>query len=242
MSTELTTTQEHTTVVANSTAELPALQAPLKMWAEQRLKECRDDWQELDTAVTEAKNHKWKTSTLSKAAGKALARINFYDKVVAALDAGYMLFPPVPNADVIAFRCSDDSPPNQFEETPDNNWSRPITIAEEVSPLPKGEGEYLSPVVKWIVLDRFKNDKGAERRTWAALDLEAADFPLLMGKPSIIRAVNAAMELRVFDEIRMFPFERRPVGDPCLLGTVVEKGTRRKHYFLISWRIDRKDI
>lgn len=231
---------EQTDVVANAPNELTALQAPLAGWARQKMEAARSEYEELTLAVAEAKKHKWKTSTLSKAATAALGRVTFYDKAVKALEAGYMLFPPVPNADVIAVRLLNDRPPRDYELT---RRGPPDTQATPITPLEAGEGEYHEPLVHWTLLRNIKDDKGnVVDKEWQALELGDPVFPLAMGKPSIIAATNAAMEMKVFDEIRMFPFERRLKGDPCILGSITEHKSRRRLYFLISWRINASDI
>lgn len=241
VSTELTVTNpEATTVMANSTEQLPALQAPLPGWARKKYEAARAEYDELILAVAEAKKHKWKTSVLQKAANGALSRIVFYDKVVQVLEAGFMLFPPVPNADVIAVRVNNREPPSKWGE---GKWGNPGGTVEMKSPLPPEEGIYVDPVIHWQLLQEIRNEKNElTNKEWMALDLSDPVFPLAMAKPAIIAATNAAMEMKVFDEIRMFPFERRPKGDPCLLGSIVERKTNRRLYFLISWRIDEKDI
>lgn len=229
------------TVVANApTNELSALQAPLAGWARQKLAEATAEYSELTEAARKAKLQRWNTSALNKAKSAAAARITFYAKAVGALEAGYMLFPPVPNADVIAVRLDHSRPPVDFKT---ERWGRPYMETTPNQPLDAGEGEYKNPVVRWALVQKLKdekgNDKGAE---WQALDLTDPVFPLAMAKPSIVEAVNAAMELKVFDEIRMFPLERRPTGDPCLLGSIIEHKTLRRLYFLISWRVDYGDL
>jgi hypothetical protein len=229
------------TAIANTTAELPALQAPLLGWAQKKLEEAREEHAELLDAIGEARRMNWKVSALQGAAKKAAARYCFYDKVVAALEAGYMLFPPVPNADVIAFRTLHNEPPNRYEDR--EAWAgSPGGTAEDKETPPRGDGKYLSPVIHWQLLRTYKTEKGQERKEWSALDLEDPIFPLMMGKPEIIRATNAAMEQKLFDEIRMFPFERRPTGDPCILGSVVDRRNSKSLYFLISWRVNESDL
>jgi hypothetical protein len=232
--------REPMSVVANSPDQLGALQAPLAGWAKIRLDEAKSEYEELTLAVAEAKKHKWKTSVLTKAASGALSRVTFYDKVTKALDAGYMLFPPVPNADVIAVRLSGNQPPNRFME---EAWGFPRQTATPKEPLPASKGNYKDPVVHWMLFHTRKDEKGnIITKEWKAHDLGDPVFPLAMAKPSIIAATNAAMEQKVFDEIRMFPFERRPKGDPCILGSIIQGKTDRRLYFLISWRIDARDI
>lgn len=236
-----------TSVVANSTAELPGLQGPLIPWAQNKLEEARAEHAELAEAIEHAKKRKWKFTSMVKAAKNALSRFTFYDKVVKALEAGYMLFPPVPNAAVFAIRTDS----NCQWGTRWLEWGFPTRTAQAVG-LPAGEGEYANPYVKWIHVSNRKNDQGKELRLWEPLHLEDPTFPLVMAKPEIVEAVNAAMEMKVFDEIRMFPLEtvagptprvRFPKeADPCILGSIFDKRNDKRHYFLISWRIDQKDI
>lgn len=233
-----------TTAMANAASELPALQAPLAGWAREKMETARAEFEELEQAVTEAKKHKWKTSTLAKARIGALARFTFYDKCVKALEAGYMLFPPVPNADVIAIRCSSTCGPYEGRST--SGWKPAL---EEVSAAgsPAGEGEYKNPFMGWVKCWPYKGSEDSEgkQRTdqgWHTVqELKNAEFPLIMAKPQIIAATNAAMEMKVFDEIRLFPFVKRR-GDPCILGVVYDPRNSKRHYFLISWRIDKADI
>jgi hypothetical protein len=241
MSKEITV-REPETVVANTTSELPALQAPLLGWARKKLEEAREEHAELLEAIDEARKANWKLAALQGAARKAAARYSFYDKVVAALDAGYMLFPPVPNADIIAFRAVGRNPGVDPWLDQEGWRGSPNTEVQMSTPLPKGEGEYLDPVAHYALVRTYKDDKNNERKEWKALDLEDPTFPLLMGKPQIIRATNAAMEQKIFDEIRMFPFERRPTGDPCILGSIVDRRNGKSLYFLISWRINASDL
>jgi hypothetical protein len=231
-----------TSVMANSPTELRGLGAPVLGWARKKRDEARAEHDELMAAATEAKKHKWKTSTLNRAASKALLRVTFYDKCAAALEGGYILFPPVPNADVIAIRTTEEC--GYFEERT-KSWRGAPEMKEEKSDSPPiGEGEYKSPWIGWHLVRRFTDEKGNEQSSWMTVsDLKDAEFPLVMAKPQIIAATNAAMELRVFDEIRLFPFEKRR-GDPCILGAIIDRSgfSERRHYFLISWLIREQDI
>jgi hypothetical protein len=243
MSTELTVQTTATaveTVVANAPNELQALQAPLVFWARKALENAWAEYHEYHDAAVKAKKQRWNSSALTKAANGAVARITFYQKSVKALEAGYMLFPPVPNADVIAVRLAESKPPCDVKT---ERWGTPYMQVSPKVPLVAGEGEYFHPVVHWTLLRKLKDDKGNNvGAEWQALNLENPVFPLAMGKPSIVEAVNAAMEQKVFDEIRMFPFTRRQTGDPCILGSIIEHKTDRRFYFLISWRVDMADF
>jgi hypothetical protein len=220
--TEELAVQETSVVIANHHTELPALQAPLAGWARQKLEAVRTEYNELDQAATLAKKNKWNPHAIRRAANKALERLTFYEKVVAALEAGYMLFPPVPNADVIAIR-SDGYGSRENRDTV--GWRPPLEEAEAEA-LPLGEGEYKSPWMGWNYLCSFKDEKGNEKTRWTNIqELETAEFPLVMAKPQIVEATNAAMEGKFFDEIRLFPFTKRR-GDPCILGALSTRPRR----------------
>lgn len=226
--------------MANHPSELADLQDSLTPWAKAKLEEVRLEHSELSQAIEHAKKCKWNWKAMGNAATSALSRITFYEKVVAALEAGYMLFPPVPNADVIALRCVGNQLTNKFQQQNANRRSPSSTVTQK--PLPAGVGTYLNPVTHWKTIRKWKDEKGNEIKEWMALQLGKPEFPLLMAKPQVVEAVNAAMEMKVFDDIRIFPFERRAKGDPCILGSIADRATKKRHYFLISWRIDAKDI
>jgi len=242
MSTELALNNP-TSVMANSAAELRGLGAPVIGWARKKMDEARAEHEEFTLAVAEAKKHKWKTSTLQRAARKALMRFTFYEKCVAALEAGYILFPLVDNADVIAIRTNATESSWDTRDWPEN--CEAPALQETLSEAPvKGEGEYKSPWTGWRICNRYVNDTNERRKQWETVtDLAQAEFPVVMAKPQIIEATNAAMEMKVFDEIRLFPFQKKR-GDPCILGAIIDKSgtTERRHMFLISWLIQERDI
>lgn len=236
-----------TSIVANTSEELAGMNAPVLEWAERKLALCITERNELVTARDEAKERKWKVTALAKAAASAIARVTFYEKVRDALAAGYMLFPPVPNADCIAIRVHEDVTHGHttFEqESGDWNTSPPRVNPCDADAEPSGEGKYVTPVINWRMTRKWTRESSDGKketvRNWEALPLQEPEFPLLMAKPEIIRCVDAAMETKIFDEIRMFPFERK--GDPCILGAVWDKRNKKRHYFLISWLVREQDI
>jgi hypothetical protein len=240
MSDELATVSPES-LIANKADELSGFNTEILQWAVQKLNDARKEYEDLDTARAEAKKNKWNTKALSKAASLALSRVNFYEKVHKAVESGYMLFPPVPNADVIAIRTNHVGADLKTLNT--RGWASSPRILEERSEAPGiGKGSYKSPYVGWTMIEKFNNEKGEECRTWETVsELKDAEFPLIMAKPKIVKAVNAAMELKVFDEIRMFPFVKRR-GDPCILGVVYNPKDYKRNYFLISWLINKGDL
>lgn len=238
--TELTLSTPET-LIANNATSLPAFNAPLQQWAREALAAARLEYEEMDLSVRAAKKSKWNPRPLMNARSKALARWNFYEKVQAALENGYMLFPPVPNADLIAVR-TDMEPVRDHSTGRPERWNSPGINEHTSEGPPIGEGEYRNPYRSWVRLRTFKNEKNEDRAEWELYgELKNPVFPLSMAKPEIIEATNAAMEGKFFDEIRLFPFTKRR-GDPCILGSIFNPKEDRRLYFLISWRINKGDL
>lgn len=237
-----------TSVIANSTGELPGLQAPLIPWAQKKLDEATAEHAELTASIDLVKKRKWKVTSLVNAARRALSNMEFYQKVVAALKEGYMIFPPVPNAAVFAIRTDSR---HEWGHRTTTNSNFPVRT-EEAAGLPVGEGDYANPYVKWIHWNDTDIGGGNVQREWKPEDLGDPVFPLKMAKPQIVEAVNAAMEKKIFDEIRMFPMEvvhapsprlrAGAMADPCILGSIYNPRNKKRHYFLISWLINESDI
>lgn len=237
-----------TSVIANTSAELPGLQAPLIPWAQKKLGEARAEYAELDESIQHAKKRKWKFTSMVNARGNALSRVDFYEKIVSALEDGYMIFPPVPNAAVFAIR-TEHTHQSEWRHTRNHEYPAKTETAEG---LPAGEGEYANPYVRWIHWGDKDIGGGNVDREWRSSDLGDPVFPLKMAKPQIVEAVNAAMEKKLFDEIRMFPMEvisapaprlrAGAMADPCILGSIFDRRNKKRHFFLISWLITESDI
>jgi hypothetical protein len=228
--------------VANSVECIPAIQGQLAEWSRAKLVEAKMEEAELRAAYTEAKAHKWKSSAILGAANKALVRVEYYEKVIAALDAGYMLFPPIDNLSVIAIRTEEE-----YHKTGD------VTTAMHQQPgawgdskageLPVGSGAWKSPRVRWWRAGITKQPDGSERQEWTPAGggkLENPEFPLVMARVSCVEATSVAMEGRFFDEVAIYP--KRARKDPVIIGRIRDPIRSRWLHFLISWRVDKRDL
>lgn len=244
MSDELTTTNKALVCAdVTSTYEgLPAMQNQLLAWAKDKHAEVKAEHATLQEAYEEAKIRKWKASTLSGAARKCLVRLQFYDKVIAALEAGYMLFPPIDQVEVIAMRTEYQSHPNAerirlptYASSPGEGWDS----STEAPPL--GEGEYKSPRVRWYRAGKVKDSSGSELQEWGPekYGFDNPEFPLVMARVQCIEATTSAMEQKFFDDIAIYPARARK--DPVIIGRIHDPKGRIMN-FLVSWRIDKRDI
>lgn len=242
------------TQVSVSTADLsgvPEMQAGLARWCEQRIRTMEAEATELEEAHREAFIHKWKTSTLKRQAILARKRVEFYRKMLSALQAGYCLFPTV-NCSVFAIRTDRGVPHEQREWAQWNpgDFRQPTTI------LPAGEGEYVNPEVPMTAVDeRQVLDSQQRERTQKLWETEEEFreliFPLVMSKPHIMDAAGRAMALKVFDEIGIINDQQRSMstrgsGDPLIVGRIldprVQYGNHKTLTFLISWHVDTRTL
>lgn len=243
MSDELVTTGKELvcTDIANDYSGLPKLQNQLVIWAKAKYYEVKTEYDQLCEAYKEAKERKWKASTLSGAANKCLKRLQFYEKVVSALEAGYMLFPPIDDLDVIAIRTESEHHHQtgsinlqKYYHNPGGGWD------SSTEAPPAGEGEYKNPRVYWHRWGTVKDSTGTELQTWHPdIIMENPEFPLVMARAQCVEATSSAMEQKFFDDIAIYP--KRARKDPVIIGRIHDPKGRIMN-FLISWRIDKRDI
>lgn len=76
--------------------EMEMAQVQLIEWCKNKILELKADLADLDGAYNHAKKHAWKCSTFKTHALKCSKRIVYYEKVLAALEAGYCIVPNFP--------------------------------------------------------------------------------------------------------------------------------------------------
>lgn len=242
---------------ATNSEQMARAQGGLTVWCESRAAQAKMDRLELERAVENARNHKWAVKTLERQLSKALKLEVYYEKVLAALTAGFVLVPAFP-IDVFAIRTLREKPkPNVNVTTAEYRSNDSIQSEMPVA----GEGEYvaaeaarvstydhnvvkLDPITKKITEEknyyRFENE-----------EFQDITFPMIACKPEVMNAAAQAMALKIFDEIGISTkssgtnsraFRR---GDPLIIGTILGPGPRWSHKqanFLISWHVNVADI
>lgn len=237
---------EETTVaaadVATNPMHLATIQGQLVQWCQEKRDEVEREYRVLEAAIAEAKKGGFKTRAMDAASRKLVDSLGFYEKVLAALKLGYMLFPPIDNIEVLAIRSEDGL--HRYERT--LTW--PSSRAEGIQGadvLPAGEGSYVSPNVHWYKgeMEKVPSGNGGtnDRQAWYPVaKLNAPDFPLVMARSQCIEATNRAMVELVFDDIAIYP--ARAKKDPVILGRIFDPTRTRWLCFMISWRVDRRDL
>jgi len=230
-SNEITHTREVDDIQLTATVpqEMIIAQQSLIEWCNKKLKEKRFNAKELGEATDHAKKNKWRWQVHDRHYKLALKRIVFYEKLKAAVDAGYYIVPnfPVQN---FAVRTDRHSPNKMISAYFSNNHEQ-LTHDQ-----PIGKGDYKSPFpeIYQKTIDEAKNQKQYWAENW-----EDVEFPVNMAKPIIMEAVSQAMALKIFDRFGVMPSIRKN-DDPVIIGQIVRKNGYQEQIvsFMIAWHLN----
>lgn len=233
-------------VTATSPDEMAEAQQNLIAWFERKVVECESEASDTLATHDYAKKHKWRTEPLKRQADRASKRLMFYQKILAALKAGYVI---VPNFPVTAFaiRTSHKKP---FKLATLSDTQRHTQKADGA---PIGEGEYQNPfpvVAQKTILPATASQE--ERVRYWATAWKDLEFPIVMANIRIIEATTTAMALKVFDDFAILPGyapsegTRPPAGDPIIVARIYNTSIQipyyhadRKHItFMIAWHLN----
>lgn len=233
-------------VIARTAEEMGEAQKKLVSWADQNITALSVRLKEAETNLEFYKKKKWRTEPLKSAVRVATQDVEKWVKVKAALEAGYVIIPNMPDQafDVFAIRTTAKNP--RLNETT-TRWS--VDDQKTNSP-PLGEGKYVSPVAteasEQVVLKHEKDKAPVYGTSRWAESFRDIDFPFRLAKPQILEDTAKAMELGIFDDIIAAPKTRhsRPKGDPMIMGRIlVKRGYQTKAVtFLITWFVDTEDL
>lgn len=230
------------TVYANNPVDMVSAQKSLILWAARKIQAAKTELTEAQANLDAAKSHKWGANGWDKQVRKHERRIEFYRKIKMALEAGYYIVPPFP-IDLFAIRTDRGAPRLKWQT---NSWRDHHEQKARV--LAAGEGRYVSPDPT-LASDSFNvsDGKGGTRAVthWRPDEWREADFPFKLAKPEIMAATQAAMALKVFDQLGALPTHRAP--DPIICGQICYPehsgyGPRRAITFFVSWWLDTKTI
>jgi len=166
-------------------------------------------------------------------------RIFFYEKVKAALDAGYYIIPPFP-VQAFAVGSAQSLPPARRVVS---GWQGDHEVKGEV--LPVGQGNYFNAEAKREVIGstECKNKQGEtyEQDVWENTAWRDVVFPFRAVRPEVIEAVGCALKRRIFDILGVLPTYR--TSDPMVVGIIKNpsKGARSLTFF-VAWWLDTRDL
>lgn len=232
---------EALTVIARNSVEMAAAQDQLKGWAANKLLEILGEKAQAEENLEIARKHKWKISGLQTSLRTIVRRFEFYQKMKAAVDEGYVIIPNFP-IDVFAIRTEHAEPQNECIST----WRSSRRVQGSEFP-PFGDGEYVSEnaTTDQRMVDKT-NRQGEAVKEWEyyAGEFQSVTFPIKAVKPQVLDDVGRAMALKIFDEIGILPARRLKV-DPMVVGQIaIKKGTydERRLSFLITWWLSEEHL
>ncbi len=231
------------TVIATTPAGMIEAQKSLIDWADRKIATIRTESAEAVEQLAIAVQRKWKTDAWRRQVAKYERRIEFYEKIKAALNAGYYIVPPFP-IDVFAIR-TDRAKPKGMDSTYRDNHDQDAKI------LAIGEGRYVDPKpVCESYVDEVTGSDGKSRDVtrYFATEFADVDFPFKLARSEIRDATNAAMALGIFDRMGVLPRTRAP--DPLVCGQIIfpnqpgyYSGDSLKCVtFFVAWWLDTKTL
>lgn len=226
---------EHISLTALVPGEMVKAQQRLIAWCLMKEKVVAEEVDEMQQAYESAKEKKWSWKPLYKQWHRNVKRLEYYQKVRAALEAGFYIVPNFP-IDLFAIRTGKKVNTNYIGHF---SYDHEQTHQE----LTVGEGEYKNP---FPLVDRFKaqiSDGKTIRASYShAVDWADIEFPIAMAKPNIMEATDRAMALKIFDRIGIMPHTRKE--DPCIIGQVLrrEGSSLKICSFMIAWYLDTRMI
>jgi hypothetical protein len=233
-------------VVARNPAEMQVAQSKLLTWASKKRAEVRVELAEAEDNLAQAVKNKWRQTGFKTCVKQALDRANYYEKVEAALQEGFVIVPNF-DLDIFAIRTTQDAPTPQQAN---NRWGKPHPSEfENKSDRPfLGDGDYVS---SWPELlhtrERLKdkNDVAYTENQAEVIGWNPVDFPFKIVKPQILSDTAKALAMRIFDEVGVTPHRQVRKQDPMVIGQIIYKKnsyTEKRISFLVTWWVAESDL
>lgn len=253
MTTELTVTPEASEgalvpsfhAVAVNATEMKESRSKIRIFLDNKVAEVGLELAEITAALETAKLRKWATQPLKNQVTRIAKRKLYYDKLLAAVDAGFTIVPNM-NVDVFAIRVKSDTPKwsHDYGQSKHSFRSASPTVPDEKEDtLPIGVGDYQSSRVDFHERNSITGE--GENKLYNVTQYcdgyQDIDFPLAAAHPIVMDATNRAMVMKIFDRIGIVPQTgRRLRGDPIILGQIVRKDgwNEKVASFLIAWHLD----
>lgn len=232
---------EDLNLVALAPTDMASTQTALSEWCTRKTKALEAELEDLRDHLLIAVNNGWKLRSLQASINRATRRVTYYEKIRAAVDAGYLLVPNFP-VRVLAVRVDRAKQPEQtagYEYHTEFKRARPEL-------LPAGEGRYVDETLL-IRNDSYQepDGKGGMKTVdrYVSTDYDEPDFPFAMVKPVVLAATQHAMALKVFDTIGMVENTASAGRDPIMVGQLLDpRGNGRRSTFFIAWWLNTADL
>lgn len=237
-------------LIALSPAEMQAARGDLKIHLEQKLSTIEREIVQANAALNEARRNGWATGTLIAARNRLVDDETYYNKILAAVEAGHAMIPEFPIEVFAVRRHQDDKYKSQTFTNAINGKDTWLSHPIEADCAPAGAGEYRNPEPETYDWVRENKTPGAQERNeprWYTEVTRTGNpaapimFPHMTARAPIMKATAAAMKDKVFDQVGVcLPVQKaakgrviRPqprrrqmnaaVGDPLVIGQVLRK-------------------
>jgi hypothetical protein len=244
-------TENQTFLMATNPYMMTKAQDRLIDWAKRKLVELKAELKDHQGNLAIAVKRKIRTEAYKRYIVTTTKKIEFQEKVLAALEAGFCIVPDM-DVDLFAVRTTKKNPPgkvhfNRREEA--DRWpTHPDVPDVQTNSPPKGEGQFVdvrpfSREGSTTYTDHKTGKAMVRQDVWASKFDPLIDFPFKLAKPAILDQTTKAMALKIFDEIGVLP-KSRVQPDPVIVGRIVRKVgyTWQRFNFLIAWFLDTKDL
>jgi hypothetical protein len=232
--------------VAVTATEMQSAKDQIASFLHAKTGEISKELDEMQSALAVAIKRKWAATALKNQVRSITKRKVYYDKLVDAVEAGYVIVPNMP-CDIFAIRVSTDSPRTKYQQgmsTAGVRSAAPVVRDEQADSLGSGEGGYTSPIREFeqtVRTEKLEDGKTNYIVSQTIKDFQDIEFPLAAAHPVVMEAADHAMKKLIFDRIGIVPASPRKLrGDPIIVGQIV----RRQGYdekvvsFLIGWHLD----
>lgn len=235
--------------VAVNATEMAESKSQIKLFLEEKVAEIGLELAEMTAALEVAILRKWAHLPLKNQVRRIGKRKLYYDKLLAAMNAGFVIVPNMA-VDVFAIRRQDDDPSWSYDHGSSKhgfNSASPTVADDKAQELAIGVGDYQSPLVEFSETRRIEGE--GENKiyhvTQKSEGFKDIEFPLAAAHPVVMNATNRAMVMKIFDRIGIVPqTHRRLRGDPIILGQIVMRNgyTEKVASFLIAWHLDMRTL
>lgn len=240
------TDQELVHLIATDPRQMADAQGHLKKFLAAKVHEMKIELHDVELSYEIAVNNKWGHATLGRQLERGRDRLTFYEKALAAVEAGYTIIPNFPIS-VFAVRVKTATPRQIVRKSSFQHGAARNVPDEKGKALADGEGRYVSPSqIVHVESEKIPDVKGGTTDRYLAWPVEFSEvvFPINIARPQIMEAASEAMLLKVFDEIGICPPVRQP--DPLIIGRIAMKKRGWQEplslSFLIAWHLDLRTL
>lgn len=226
------------------TAVLPEEMVPVQQslidWGKRKIFELQAEAKDLHDAYEKSVKVKWRSEPLKKLYDKTIRRVEFYQKMVGALEHGFVIIPNFP-VSVFAIRTDKTKP---LKLMSGNFYD---THEQKAPGLPASEGEYKNPFPHCCQMEYAAPTKENPMRklmSYWADSWKELEFPISMAKVKVMEATSQAMALKIFDDFGIMP--ERKKEDPIIVARLIDPRSttynRRYITFMIAWHLNTRDL